>query len=134
MKATGNKKRSVIIMNKRTSVCLEDSFWRSLHAIVQMERTTIEAFIEGVKQEHDPRNLSSSLRVAILEYFQRIAVKDSGTPPTCCKEAAVNCAKRSSHSGTACIAIRWFSPNKPSCACAARPSRDIRSSSLCPPG
>lgn len=79
MKATGNKKRSVIIMNKRTSVCLEDSFWLSLHAIVQMERTTIEAFIEGVKQEHDPRNLSSSLRVAILEYFQRIAVKDNGT-------------------------------------------------------
>lgn len=79
MKSTGNKKRSVIIMNKRTSVCLEDSFWLSLHAIVQMERTTIEAFIEGVKQEHDPRNLSSSLRVAILEYFQRIAVKDNST-------------------------------------------------------
>ena len=79
MKSTGNKKRSVIIMNKPTSVCLEDSFWLSLHAIVQMERTTIEAYIEGVKQEHDPRNLSSSLRVAILEYFQRIAVKDTGT-------------------------------------------------------
>lgn len=79
MKTTGNRKRSVIIMNKRTSVCLEESFWLSLHAIVQMERTTIEAFIEGVKQEHDPRNLSSSLRVAILEYFQRIAVDDNGT-------------------------------------------------------
>jgi predicted DNA-binding ribbon-helix-helix protein len=77
MKSTGNRKRSVIIMNKRTSVCLEDSFWMSLHAIVQMERTTIEAFIESVKQEHDPRNLSSSLRVAILEYFQRIAVRDA---------------------------------------------------------
>lgn len=78
MKSTGNRKRSVIIMNKRTSVCLEDSFWMSLHAIVQMERTTIEAFIESVKAGHDPRNLSSSLRVAILEYFQRIAVRDAG--------------------------------------------------------
>ena len=71
-----NRKRSVIIMNKRTSVCLEDSFWLSLHAIVRMERTTIESFIETVKRGNDPRNLSSSLRVAILEYFQRIAARD----------------------------------------------------------
>lgn len=71
-----NRKRSVIIMNKRTSVCLEDSFWLSLHAIVRMEHTTIESFIETVKRGNDPRNLSSSLRVAILEYFQRIAARD----------------------------------------------------------
>lgn len=74
----GNRKRSVIIENKRTSVCLEDSFWLSLHAIVRMEQTTIEGFIETVKRSSDPRNLSSSLRVAILEYFQRIAVRDKG--------------------------------------------------------
>ena len=76
MGANINRKRSVIIMNKRTSVCLEDSFWLSLHAIVRIEQTTIESFIETVKRGNDPRNLSSSLRVAILEYFQRIAARD----------------------------------------------------------
>ena len=76
MRSNGNKKRSVIIMNKRTSVCLEDTFWHSLHAIVRIEDTTIEHFIEKVKREHDPHNLSSSIRVAVLEYFQRVAVRD----------------------------------------------------------
>lgn len=76
MTSNGNKKRSVIIMNKRTSVCLEDSFWHSLHAIVRIEDTTIEHFIEKVKRERDPHNLSSSVRVAILEYFQRIVIRD----------------------------------------------------------
>ena len=82
MTSNGNKKRSVIIMNKRTSVCLEDSFWHSLHAIVRIEDTTIEQFIEKVKRERDPHNLSSSVRVAVLEYFQRIVIRDmAGAPP-----------------------------------------------------
>lgn len=76
MTSTGNKKRSVIIMNKRTSVCLEDSFWHSLHAIVRIENTTIEQFIANVKLEHDTLNLSSSIRVAVLDYFQRVAVQN----------------------------------------------------------
>ena len=75
MNANGNKKRSVIILNKRTSVCLEDSFWHSLHAIVRIEDTTIEQFIEKVKREHMSDNLSSSIRVAVLEYFQGVAVR-----------------------------------------------------------
>jgi predicted DNA-binding ribbon-helix-helix protein len=75
-KTGGNKKRSVIIMNKRTSVCLEDSFWHSLHAIVRLEETTVEQFIEKVKREHDPHNLSSSIRVAVLEYFQNLLARD----------------------------------------------------------
>lgn len=73
-----NRKRSVIVSKKRTSVSLEDSFWFSLQAIVQMENTTIEKFIERVQGHRQTPNLSSNLRIAILEYFQRIAAGSLG--------------------------------------------------------
>ena len=78
MTSNPNRKRSVIIADKRTSVCLEDSFWHSLHAIVRIENITIDDFIEGVKRDAEPSNLSSSLRVAILNYFQRLAARNAG--------------------------------------------------------
>lgn len=73
-----NRKRSVIVSKKRTSVSLEDTFWFSLQAIVEMENTTIEKFIERVQGHRQTPNLSSNLRIAILEYFQRLAAASLG--------------------------------------------------------
>jgi predicted DNA-binding ribbon-helix-helix protein len=67
-----SRKRSVIIGKRRTSVSLEDRFWDSLNAIVRMEHMTIGDFIEKVASRPTV-NLSSSLRVAVLEYYQRLA-------------------------------------------------------------
>lgn len=69
-----NRKRSVIVSKKRTSVSLEDSFWQSLQAIVRMENTTIEKYIERIGRQRDMPNLSSNLRIAVLEYFQQLAI------------------------------------------------------------
>jgi predicted DNA-binding ribbon-helix-helix protein len=70
-----NRKRSVVVSKKRTSVSLEDSFWVSLQAIVRMERTTIELYIERIERKRDTPNLSSSLRIAVLEYYQQVAAR-----------------------------------------------------------
>ncbi|MDB5619704.1 ribbon-helix-helix domain-containing protein [Tardiphaga sp.] len=70
-----NRKRSVVVSKKRTSVSLEDSFWVSLQAIVRMEQTTIEHYIEKVERKRETPNLSSNLRIAVLEYFQQIAAR-----------------------------------------------------------
>lgn len=70
-----NRKRSVVVSKKRTSVSLEDSFWVSLQAIVRMEHTTIEHYIEKIESRRDTPNLSSNLRIAVLEYFQEIAAR-----------------------------------------------------------
>ena len=72
-----NRKRSVIVSKKRTSVSLEDSFWQSLQAIVRMENTTIEKYIERIQQQRDTPNLSSNLRIAVLEYFQQRVIAAS---------------------------------------------------------
>lgn len=70
-----NRKRSVVVSKKRTSVSLEDSFWASLQAIVKMENTTIEHYIEKIERRRDTPNLSSNLRIAVLEYYQQIAAR-----------------------------------------------------------
>lgn len=70
-----NRKRSVVVSKKRTSVSLEDSFWASLQAIVKMENTTIEQYIEKIERKRDTPNLSSNLRIAVLEYYQQLAAR-----------------------------------------------------------
>lgn len=74
MEINSNRKRSVLVFKKRTSICLEDSFWHSLLAIVRIENTTVGDFVEKIAVERNSLNLSSSLRVAVLQYFQQLAV------------------------------------------------------------
>src|ERR1700712_4899400 len=79
MRPNVNRKRSVVVSKKRTSVSLEDSFWVSLQAIVRMENTTIEHYIEKIERKRETPNLSSNLRIAVLEYFQQIAARSMST-------------------------------------------------------
>ena len=73
MEQNTSRKRSVIVRNRRTSISMEDSFWDSLNAIVRIENITIGNFIEKTKAQRQSINLSSSLRVAVLEYYQHLA-------------------------------------------------------------
>jgi predicted DNA-binding ribbon-helix-helix protein len=72
MKLPCSRKRSVIVKRRRTSISLEDSFWDCLNAIVRTEDISISGFIEDVASRPTV-NLSSSLRVAVLEYYRRMA-------------------------------------------------------------
>jgi len=69
MRDNVNRKRSIVVSGKRTSVSLEDSFWCGLKAIARMENMTIEKYIEQINLHRKTPNLSSNLRIAILEYF-----------------------------------------------------------------
>ena len=69
MRENVNRKRSIVVAGKRTSVSLEDSFWSGLKAIARMENMTIEKYIEQINLLRKTPNLSSNLRIAILEYF-----------------------------------------------------------------
>ncbi len=77
MERYASRKRSVIVKKRRTSISLEDSFWTSLHAIVRMENITIGDFIDRISRQRNTANLSSSLRVAVLEYYQRQAISNA---------------------------------------------------------
>jgi predicted DNA-binding ribbon-helix-helix protein len=101
MRPNVNRKRSVVVSKKRTSVSLEDSFWFSLQAIVRMEHTTIEHYIEKIERQRNTPNLSSNLRIAVLEYFQNIAAQSivPGSGPDAGMAPNGHGAKRPDHHG-----------------------------------
>jgi predicted DNA-binding ribbon-helix-helix protein len=65
------KKRSVVVDGRRTSVSLEDRFWDSLRTIAEAEGKTIGVFVSEIHARGDAVNLSSAIRISILEYVQQ---------------------------------------------------------------
>ncbi|MGJ0532290.1 ribbon-helix-helix domain-containing protein [Methylocystis sp.] len=60
-------KHSVVIAGHRTSVSLEDAFWRALKDIAAQEGVSLAALIARVDAGRGEANLSSALRVFVLE-------------------------------------------------------------------
>ena len=65
-------KRSVTIAGHRTSISLEESFWRSLAEIAQTRGLSVAAIVGEVDRSRPPhQNLSSALRVYVLDNAKR---------------------------------------------------------------
>ena len=60
------RKRSVTIAGHKTSLSLEEAFWRALKEIASADGTSLNALIEKVDRERSG-NLSSAVRVFVLE-------------------------------------------------------------------
>ncbi len=60
------KKRSVEIAGHRTSLSLEQAFWRALKRIASQDGVSINRLIERIDRER-AGNLSSAVRVYVLE-------------------------------------------------------------------
>ena len=60
-------KRSLEIAGHRTSVSLEDAFWRELRAIAQSHNQSVASLVANVDAARGEANLSSALRVFVLE-------------------------------------------------------------------
>jgi predicted DNA-binding ribbon-helix-helix protein len=60
-------KRSLVIAGHRTSVSLEDAFWRGLSRIAAERRVSVNALAAIVDASRGTANLSSALRVYVLE-------------------------------------------------------------------
>lgn len=59
-------KRSITIRGHRTSVSLEDAFWRDLRAIADQRGLSLTALITQIDEARTKTNLSSALRLAVL--------------------------------------------------------------------
>ncbi len=68
MAAEGPVKRSVTVAGHRTSLSLEPEFWESLKRIAQHERRTVSGLIGEIDAARGRRNLSSAVRVFVLEH------------------------------------------------------------------
>ncbi len=61
-------KHSIVIAGHRTSVSLEDAFWRALKEIAAQEGDSLAALVSRVDAGRGEANLSSALRVFVLEW------------------------------------------------------------------
>jgi len=63
----GILKRSVMIAGHRTSVTLEEPFWTVLREIAAARSLSVAALIGEIDGARDGQNLSSAIRVFVLE-------------------------------------------------------------------
>lgn len=63
-------KRSVIIGGHKTSVSLEEAFWREVRAIAEARRATVSHVLREIDRERDTANLSSAIRVYVLQHVR----------------------------------------------------------------
>jgi predicted DNA-binding ribbon-helix-helix protein len=63
-------KRSVMLAGHKTSVSLEDAFWQGLKDIAMRRRTKLCDLIVSIKSERTGGNLSSALRLFVLDYYR----------------------------------------------------------------
>ena len=68
-------KRSIVIAGHKTSVSIEDAFWTALKEIAQTRRQSVAELIgaiDGARQNaKHTANLSSAIRVFVLDYYRR---------------------------------------------------------------
>ncbi len=60
-------KRSIVIGGHKTSVSLEDAFWRCLKEIAQGQRMTLSDMVSEIDTGRKRGNLSSAIRVFVLD-------------------------------------------------------------------
>jgi predicted DNA-binding ribbon-helix-helix protein len=62
-------KHSVNVDGHRTSISLEEAFWTALKKIAQERGETLQHLITSIDAKRKAANLSSILRVFVLEYY-----------------------------------------------------------------
>jgi predicted DNA-binding ribbon-helix-helix protein len=66
-------KRSVVLAGHKTSVSLEDAFWEGLKDIAKTKRQTLSDLVGGIDTDRERSNLSSALRLFVLDHYQKRA-------------------------------------------------------------
>jgi predicted DNA-binding ribbon-helix-helix protein len=64
-------KRSIVVGGHKTSVSLEDDFWRALKEIALSHRVTLSSLVGSIDSQRQRGNLSSAVRLFILEHYQQ---------------------------------------------------------------
>ena len=73
-------KRSIVIAGHKTSVSLEDAFWRGLKQIAANRHVTLSDLVGAIDGERQHGNLSSAIRLYVLDYYQTRTNGGAETP------------------------------------------------------
>lgn len=63
-------KRSIVLAKHKTSVSLEDAFWNSVKEIAELRKVTITDLILTIDRERQHGNLSSAIRLFVLDHYK----------------------------------------------------------------
>jgi predicted DNA-binding ribbon-helix-helix protein len=63
-------KRSIVIEGHKTSVSLEDAFWKSLREIAIARGLTLSNLVTTIDSGRGHSNLSSAIRLFVLGHYQ----------------------------------------------------------------
>ena len=75
--SAGLTKHSVMIAGHRTSVSLEDPFWTALREVAEARGQSIQAMIGAIDAGRGGQNLSSAIRVFVLEAVRRPPIQQT---------------------------------------------------------
>ena len=71
-------KRSVFIGPRKTSVTIELPFWEALKEIAAEENLSLNALVTRINGERQHPNLSSAIRLFVLDHYGRLAEERAG--------------------------------------------------------
>jgi predicted DNA-binding ribbon-helix-helix protein len=63
-------KRSIVIAGHKTSVSLEEAFWRSLKEIARERGITLSELVASIDSGRRHGNLSSAIRLFVLDHYR----------------------------------------------------------------
>ena len=81
-------KRSIVIAGHKTSVSLEDAFWKGLKDIANGRELTLSDLVASIDTDRRHGNLSSAIRLFVLDHYrmhnsdEHIVHTDSHDVPT----------------------------------------------------
>ena len=70
-------KRSIVIGGHKTSVSLENAFWQGLKEIASGQHVTLSDMVAGIDRSRQQSNLSSAIRLFVLDQLRTPATKSS---------------------------------------------------------
>jgi predicted DNA-binding ribbon-helix-helix protein len=63
-------KRSIVIAGHKTSVSLEDAFWKGLKEIAGGRDMTLSEMVAAIDSDRQHGNLSSAIRLFVLDFYR----------------------------------------------------------------
>lgn len=75
-------KRSIVIAGHKTSVSLEDAFWKCLKEIAGGRELTLSDLVASIDSDRQHGNLSSAIRLFVLDHYRTQTPRTSAEPKT----------------------------------------------------
>jgi predicted DNA-binding ribbon-helix-helix protein len=82
-------KRSIVIAGHKTSVSLEDAFWKGLKEIADAREMTLSELVASIDTDRKHGNLSSAIRLFVLDHSRsQLTPKDNRREPSAARAAS----------------------------------------------